>query len=203
MFKRFSFLAILFLSSFANAVDVPVEFKAAYFYPTSRSFREIYPSGGPIYGVELSCQAWKRLYPWFSANYFSKSGHSIIEGVPDSLRSHTKIQFVPLGLGLKYVYEINRTLDLYIGLGALATYLHMKDEAPYVIQTSSKWGAGGIGKVGAFLNFYKAFFLDIAIDYSYMKVHFHSPGGDTITRQTADLSGFSFGGGIGYRFGCR
>lgn len=201
--KRLFFLSFLFASHFAYSVDVPVEFKAAYFYPTNHRFREIYPVGGPIFGLEISCQTWDWLYPWASVSYFTKSGHSIIAGAPSSALSHTTIQFVPLGFGLKYMQQINQTLDLYFGLGGLATYLHLEDDAPYVIQTSAKWGIGGTAKVGALITFCKAFFIDIATDYSYMKINFDSPGGDTLTRHTADISGFSFGGGIGYRFGCR
>jgi hypothetical protein len=188
-------LATLFSS--LQAVDTLVEAKAAYFYPTSHEFREIYSDGG-IYGLEVSCQAWRGFYPWFSASIVHKSGHSITTS-PLVSSDSTRITLVPLGLGLKYLYPIN-FVDLYAGVGILGTYVHIKDNSPFVIRSSSKWGVGGIAKIGAIFN-YKSFFVDLFSDYSYTKVDFHNTNHGQVVRHRANISDWSIGAGIGYRFG--
>ena len=173
--------------------SMAVEAKAAYFHPTDSKFRKIYSSRG-IYGAEYQFQAWRSLYGWASADYYSSWGRSI------GLRDRTHIYFVPLALGLKYLHSFNR-VDLYVGVGALGTYLHIRDHSPYAIPTSCKWGFGGIAKVGCTVNLPKSFFLDFFSDYSYTKVDFHNTHGHKIQRHRVDLSGCAVGGAIGYRFG--
>jgi len=90
--------------------DVLVAGKAAYFYPTSSRFKDIY-SGGGIYGAEMSVQAWKELYPWISADYFPQNGRSIIQGGGKGNR--TIVKFVPLALGLKYLTFVHKSFDVY------------------------------------------------------------------------------------------
>ena len=195
---RFFWIIVLVISGLASvntlqAIDAFVEAKAAYFLPTDDKFRKIY-SGGGIYGGEISCQAYKGLYGWASGSYFYKSGHSIGE------HNATRITMVPLGLGLKYLYRISFA-DLYLGAGVLGTYVHMKDSSHYVVHEHSKWGVGGIIKGGAILNVNKHFFVDLFTDYSFMNVNFHNTHNGTVARHNADLSGWSIGTGIGYRFG--
>jgi hypothetical protein len=191
-------LFILLLSSSSQlpavgGIDVLAEAKAGYFCPTSGRFREIY-SGGGIYGFEVSCEAYKGLYPWVSGSYFSQSGRSI------GLKNRTIITFVPIGYGLKYVYSWNKYLDVYTGLGGLFTYLHMRDHSRFVIPSISKWGFGGIVKFGFLVNATNRFFFDLYTDYSFLEIDFHNTHHGKLVRHNADLSGFSFGGGVGYRF---
>lgn len=176
-----------------QAVDMFAEAKAAYFLPIDSKFRKIY-SDRSIYGAEYSCQAWQGLYGWASGSYYSSWGTSI------GLKHRTHIYFIPVALGLKYLYRFKR-VDLYVGAGAMGTYLHIKDYSRFVIPTSCKWGFGGIAKAGLIVNLPKAFFIDFFSDYSYMKVDFHNTDHGKVQRHSADLSGWSIGGSIGYRFG--
>lgn len=187
------FVAFCTFSNILNSADILIEGKGAYFYSTSNTFRKIY-SGGGLYGVEISSQMFSDFYGWISADYFNKKGSSI--GSHDS----TKIFFTPLGLGIKYLLPVD-FVDFYLGVGVLGTYVHIKDDSPYVIHTSAKWGVGGIGKFGIFFNFAKHFFVDIFTNYYYTKIDFHNTRHQKIIRHDADLSGFSFGGGLGFRFG--
>ncbi len=158
-------------------------------------FRDIYSEGG-IYGGEFTWQMRQKLYGWISADYFSKKGFSIGEHDP------TKITMVPLGAGLKLKFPFKRTVDLYIGAGVLGTYLHMRDHSPFVIPSSSKWGVGGIAKVGAICKIGEHFFIDLFTNYTYTKIDFDNADQEIVIRQNANLSNCSFGAGMGYRFGC-
>lgn len=187
-------LGFLFTSK-AFGTNVLLEAQAAYYRPTNHQFRDIY-SGSGIYGVELSVQSWKGLYPWISGSAFTKSGHSL------GLHNRTHITFVPIGVGLKYLWKVN-FVDLYLGAGALPTYLHIHNHSHCGLEKTSKWGCGGIAKVGVIFNLPKAFFIDTFVNYSYIKISNHRTSNGYISPHSANLSGFSFGGGIGYRFGPR
>ncbi len=186
-------LGFIILMSPLRATDAFIEGKAAYFYPTDHQFRKIY-SGGGIYGLELTCQAWRHLYAWASADCFYQTGKSI--GEKDS----THITFVPLGQGLKYLFPVS-FVDIYVGAGILETWAHIKDHSRYVIRSNTKWGIGGIAKIGALFNINKHFFIDVFTNYSYTKIDFHKTNHGSVIRHDADLSGFWFGGALGYRFG--
>ncbi|MFI5334998.1 MAG: hypothetical protein ACHQT8_07575 [Chlamydiales bacterium] len=188
-------LTLLCTVNHAQATDVFAEVKAAYFRPTSDKFRDVYGSGG-IYGVEATCQLWKPVYGWMSADYFYKSGHSTSSGGGSS----TKATLVPLAFGLKYLVPYKCT-DFYLGLGPTFTYIHFTDHSPFVIRHSSKWGYGAIGKAGALLNFKKHFFLDLFTSYSYLKARFSNTDGGKVLRPRLDLSDWRIGAGLGVRWG--
>jgi hypothetical protein len=196
MFKKLFWLS-LSLFAYTLHADVFVEGKAAYFRPTNRDFREIYSDGG-IYGFEVTGQAWRDLYAWGSADCFYQSGST------SGFESSTTLTMVPLGLGLKYLFPV-KSADFYFGAGMLGTYLHTKDNSPFVIRNSSNWGFGGIVKAGIYILAREHLFIDLFTDYSFMKVDFHHTDGGRVIRHQADLSGWSIGAGIGYRFGanCR
>lgn len=177
-----------------EAREYLLEGKAGYFYPTSDLFRDIYGDGNGIYGAEFTAQICNALYGWASVNYFSDSGHSIGLGDP------TKIRIIPVGLGLKYMIPLNCFARFYVGGGFLATHLHTHDESPFVIPHVNRWGFGGIAKSGFLIALSRCWFLDIFGDWSYMHMDFHNNHGFPVVRINADLSGFSGGAGIGYRF---
>ncbi len=174
--------------------DAFVEAKGAYFYPLDHRLREIYATGLGLFGLEFSCQAYKGLYPWVSADVFHKKGSSL--GVHHS----TKITAVPLGIGLKYLFPVN-FVDIYLGAGVLGTYMLIHDDGPFVVRTTAKWGIGPIAKTGAIFNINKHLLIDLFASYSYTKIGAEHRSG--VISHDADLSGLAFGGAIGYRFGCR
>lgn len=199
MFKNAFFqatsLTLLLAAADACATDFFAEAKAAYFRPTSDKFRDVYGSGG-IYGLEASCQFWKPLYAWASADYFHKRGRSIGSGGGSS----TKVTLVPLAFGAKYLIPY-KWVDFYLGIGPTFTYIHFTDNAPGVIRHSSKWGYGGMAKAGALLNFKKHFFFDLFTDYSYLKARFSNTSEGKVLRPHMDLSHWSIGLGVGMRLG--
>lgn len=177
-----------------------VEAKAGYFYPTDHKFRKIY-SGGGVYGMEVSYEALCNVYAWGSVNYFSQDGRSYQEG-PDTVdidTNRTSIEIVPLGFGLKYLYN-SCYGDFYVAAGPLATHMHIKDHSPFVIQRINKWGWGGTVKLGANFDLCDNLYLNVFSDYSYMKMDFHYTDNQRVVRTEADISGISVGAGLGYKF---
>ena len=179
--------------------DYLLELKAAYFLPTGDRFKNVYGGSG-IYGLEFTFQAKDFLYVWTSADFYLKSGHAY--GSACTSPSSTDIWFLPFAAGIKLFCPIN-IVDLWLGGGILGTYVNVKDHNPNVISSISKWGVGGIVKAGAIINCTKYFFLDLFTDYSFMQIPFHDTRKGTVIPHKADLSGWSFGGSIGFRFGER
>lgn len=195
MKKPVLYTATLALCSSAVALhanDQMIEAKAAYLYPISDLYRDIYGTGG-IYGLEYTTQLYKRLYGWASADYFHVDGHT-------NRGSSTESTLVPLAFGLKAIVPYKRA-DFYVGVGPTFTYIHFTDNSPFVIRHSSKWGYGVIAKAGALFNFKKHFFLDIFGDYSYLKARFNNTNDGAVVRPHMDLSSWSVGAGLGLRWG--
>lgn len=187
---------LLFLLSaaklYAYDYDFIVEGKGAYFLPTDSKFSNIFHGSG-IYGAEVTGRIWKNLYAFASADFFNKRGKTVSFDTP------TRINIINIGAGLKYLVPFFFG-DFYIGLGALPTRLHTHDFSPYIIQKRTKWGCGGIAKVGTYFNLPASFVIDLFVDYSFVKIHFDGSSSLNIPSQSARLNGCWFGGGVGYRF---
>lgn len=179
--------------------DIILEFKAAYFLPTSSVFRDIYNNGGALFGPEMTFNIGdtRDWYGFVSVDYFQKSGRSL--GLCDA----TKVSLLPLGVGIKYFLPFwYDYADFYIGLGFQPVLLHTNDCSPYVFNKRTKWGFGGIAKVGVYVDLPHDFILDFFIDYSFVKVSFNNGNAPTglVTPLKTDISGTIFGVGLGYRF---
>jgi outer membrane protein len=170
-----------------------IEAKVAAFIPTDQTFKKIYGSTGGIYGLEATFSLHACLSAWASADYFSQQGHSIGGDDP------TQVTLVPLGLGLKYFFRVKR-VDFYLGAGLLGAYLHLHDHSPYVIQHLSKWGIGGVAKIGALYHLKEHLFVDVFTSYSHLNIDFHHTHHGEVICKAADLSHVSIGAGIGYCF---
>lgn len=196
MARILSYSIFFFFTAFSlHAIEILTEAKAAYFRPTDKTVREIYGSAQGLYTLEKSVKTWKELYLFSSGSFLYQRGHSTGD------RSRTTLYCIPMGLGLKYFYNIRR-LSLYTGAGALAAYTHTKNDSPYVIHKTARWGYGGVFKLGALINKNSLFF-DLFADYSIIHVPFHNTRNGTIVPKNGDLSGLSIGASIGYRFGSK
>lgn len=205
--KLFQLSVLTLLFFFSNQLEsydclnpFLIEGKAAYYYPTSHTFRRIYSENG-IYGGEISCQTYNNLYTWASVDGYSKKGRSI------GLQDATKLTFIPVGLGLKYFFPIS-CFNCFVGAGLLGTYARLKDRFNLsstnltFTHRQSKGNVGGIVKVGLLYTINNNWYLDLFSNYSYTKISFFNKYLGTIQRRQANLSGWSIGLGIGYSFQC-
>lgn len=190
---RSSLLALILAVGSLHSRDTLLEAKGAYFYPTSSLFREIY-SEGAMWGAEASIQTSGQLYTWASGSGFIKQGHSI------GLNNPSRIAFYPFGAGIKYLYPV-KFMEFYAGAGGLGTYMHIHDHSRGIVEKTCRWGGGAILKGGLLLNCSNGIFFDLFTDYSFLYV----PVAKHVAfeTQTANLSGWSGGAAIGYRFGAK
>lgn len=176
-----------------------LEFRGAYFLSTSHSLREIY-SPAALCGLEFDCHLYKQLYAWVGAGYLKRRGTS------RPTNTTTTLTLVPINAGMKWIYTMYR-VQPYLGVGAEATYGHEKVRNPpdtsIFIPSRSDWAWGGIFKIGFLVYFVDHLFLDFYTDYSLRtlnlkKLSSSSPHLEFVN--SVNLSGFSFGAGLGYGF---
>ncbi len=195
MFKAFrNLFMFLFVGSSLFARDVLLEFKGAYFYPTDSCVRDIYGKGGALYGPEVTFQLCQdqNWYGFASIDFFNKKGCSV------GLCGQTKMSIMPVAVGVKYFVPFCYG-DFYVGLGFQPARLKTENCSPDVIRNTSKWGFGGIAKVGSYFDLPCSCFLDVFLDYSFVKVGCEKYCGSVVPLK-ADISGVVFGAGLGYRF---
>ena len=111
----------------------------------------------------------------------------------------TRIQIVPVTLGLEYVYAFNNVFEAYVGLGPRYFYVNVHNHSPYVRKVDSKSGVGGAFRAGGLINVTKHWVIDFFGDYSLKKMHF-TGSNSRVQRHDLYLSGLSLGLGVGYRF---
>lgn len=171
------------------------EIKIAAYLPTDSTYQDVY-SYAPIYTLEFSAKVWRGLAPFASISYLYNSGHLIGANVsPDS----TKLYMVPIGVGLKYFLKVGN-FQPYLGAGVLASYNRITTKYPFIPSPQSKWSAGGIFKLGALTDLADNIFLDLFLDYNLIRVKFNNKTSKYVKVNTADLSGFALGAGLGMRF---
>lgn len=199
MVSKKACLVVVLLGSIMpiSARDILLEFKAAYFLPTHTIFKKVY-HGGALFGPELTVQLCDtaKWYGFFSIDYLRAHGHSL------GLCTPTKVQLVPLAFGAKYFMpSCFECLDCYAGLGFEAMNVRTQDCAASVQNHISKWGFGGIAKLGAYYYLPRNFFLDIFIDYQFLKAGrnrcFIECG---VQECKANINGVIFGAALGYHF---
>lgn len=167
--------------------------RAGYFLPLSDNARNIYMDGWAEYEIEarytLSCP-WG---VWANVGYTHVNGHSHI------LHNHTRLTMVPISAGFRYVWQLQRNYEAYLGLGGSCSILRIHDESPYVHEHIHKIAYGVTAKSGLIYHFACWGFFEGFIDYNYTRFNF-SGHRDNIYRNDLDMSSFLFGGSIGITF---
>ena len=190
-FRKLWVLALLLLSTEqAEAKEVVLEGKASYFLSTNTRFRDVYGGSG-LYRLETQLQVKNAVYAWINLGYMYASGRS-------SVGSPTHLHFVPLSSGVSYIYQAGR-LQPYLGLGPALAYAYIHNGSNRVTRHQDGWGGGFLSKIGLLAYFNDQFFFDFFADYSFIRMSYHHTDKE-VTRHKGDLSGLSFGMGLGYQF---
>lgn len=190
--KILIFLILLCQNFNLQAQHFLIEFKPGLFLPTSTNFKDIYSKKGGIYGLELTGRLKGYWYGFLSADFFKKSGNTV------NFDTQTHVKITNVGFGLKYFIPIGCG-DLYLGIGALPTYLSTRDESAFVPNIHHKWGCGGIVKLGAIFDVTSCLFVDLFLDCAFAKVDFKFIPDQITQLHNAKLNNLWLGLGIGFR----
>lgn len=197
MIKITKIVGIVLLCVQATLVsrDILLEWKTAYFLPTDSYVKDIYGKGTVYYGPEATFLLSDKhnWYGFASVDFLSKKGRSL------GLSNYTKMNIVALGFGLKYFVPFCYG-DFYAGLGVQPLHLKTINCFSDTVNKTSKWGVGGSAKIGSYIDLPRNLFVDLFVDYSFVKVGCDSCCTSTFIPLRANMSGCLFGIGLGYRF---
>ncbi len=180
-------------SSKRNDYRSLLEFKAGYFFFGDSKMRKIYNQGGLDLQLCGSVPVWRWLQVYASVEYLEKHGRS--------LKGHekTRIWEIPLSLGLEAVAKFCNSFQYYFTIGPRYFFVHQHTRSHFVDKSLSENGLGGFVNTGFRYFSSKHFFFDVFGEYSYCRLHFH-PHKKHVQGESAQVGGFTFGGGVGYAF---
>ncbi len=165
-----------------------VEFRVAYFYPTSNHFRRIYKNARVSYGLEFTQRPWCNWGIWENVTWLPTCGRSIGE-------SHrTNLDLLTLSAGVKYRFcWCCNSFNIGVGGVYYNLWLHDKTDCACV-RTHRHFQDGGVAVKADFeRTFCGCAYWGLFIDYYYL--HISKTHG-----LISDVGGTNFGGLIGYRF---
>ncbi len=174
------FIALNIVLGISYGLDIKIEIKGGYFYPSEKAFKDIYGGGFSI-GGEISVGVLKNLSIWVGGNYFTKKGKLTFT------QEDTEIKLIPIGGGLKYEFPTGKFAP-YLGLGV--NYYLYEESNP--LGDVSKGGLGYIGKIGSYVKVTGGLLVDLYVNYSYCKI---KPADFKI-----NIGGIEAGVGMGYSF---
>lgn len=173
------------------------EFKPGYYYFTDSQMRSFFDNGGFTMRVETGYQFWGPLMVWVDASYFQKSGSAI--GGTEPL----EIKLASITLGLKTFYQFNSYVAAYAGAGPRLLMMLLHNDSPFVRGEDNEVGIGGGFNAGLWLfpipQWWPSLFVDLFTDYSLKTMHVQPDEISSIDHDV-NISGFTFGLGLGIRF---
>lgn len=173
--------------------QIVAEIKGGYFFFSDAKMRKIYDQGGLDLQISGSFPVWRWLQIYASVEYLTRHGRSL------GGNQKTRIQEVPLSLGLRPVITICTNIQYYFTLGPRYFFIHQHNSSSFVDRNVNENGFGGFVNTGFYFFPYRHLVLDIFGEYSYMRVHAH-PSQTNVDGRSIQVGGFVFGAGLGYAF---
>ncbi len=172
--------------------------KTGYFFFSDSKMREIYDKDGFDIQLCASYPLWNLTGRWTlnaygAVEYFHRSGKSINE------EQHTSLWSVPVNIGLQPAYTINADTQYYFSIGPRYFYIRQHNDTSFVDKNRSGKDLGLFVNTGLKYVLCPRFVIDIFGEYSYAKTHFHT-GKSGVYSKNTQVGGFTFGGGLGYKF---
>lgn len=164
--------------------------RGAAFIPLKEDLRDIYGSGIPTLEFEGSYSLLKdkwmqcdQLLLWGNVGWTSGSGH------------HTKMNLVPISIGLEYQLHFARYFDFYLGVGPTFSFLRIDNHRGSHDFNRNQFGL--TTKTGFRATFPTNFFIDVFADYYYTQFKEMHHGSLHIDNH---FSAFIVGAGFGYKW---
>lgn len=195
MFRSiFALLLSLFMTMtyYSAADEWDVQARVGGMAPVSSKTREFYRDIWAQYQLEASYNIWCDWSVWAYVAYTTQDGRS------SDFHKHSRLQLVPLGLGIKYTAELACCLEGYLGGGVTYSFLCLNGHSDVEKNHVSKGAVGGIAKSGLRYHFHETFFGELFLDYYYTRFNLH--GREHHGHSSADLSALLFGAGLGLSF---
>ncbi len=167
--------------------------RGAAYLPLQSQIRKIYGSALPTVEFETSYQ----LLQWSDCNQlllFWNVGWTFKTGKTIDFGYHTRLNMIPLSLGIEYQVNICRNIDFYVGAAPTYSFLLIEDKNRFSTKHIYSSQFGVTTKTGFRFTFCTNFFFDVFGDF------FYTPFGrmrDSIQSFNGNFTGFFVGGGFG------
>lgn len=202
---------------------IATEARVAYYYPSSKRVRRIYGNGWTDCQLELS-KSFKKCFGlgevcgldcledmegriWTGVSGFSRNGNSI------GFHDKTRLQLIPISLGLKIFYPVFCNTKVFIGGAACYSMLRIHDHSEYVHKHVRKGSLGGLFQSGMTYDFCNWAYASFFFDYYFQRFHFHNDRINTssgssdlsessgfVERFDLNMNGYKVGVGLGISF---
>lgn len=189
------FFLLAWMSTHAACANRPIlEARASYFSPFSKTFREVFSSGGVDFALETTVPVWRGLNIWGEVDYFSRRGKMI------GIDRTAHITLVPITLGLKYLYPFNQYCAIYGGSGAKYYFVELVNRMYPIYRTTHRQGLGGAIELGGLICLFQHLVIDLFATWSFKSFNgLENLPPNAITTKIR-VGGWNLGGGIGYKF---
>lgn len=188
-------LYITLLPIFADAGCFWPEFKASYYHFNSCRIKDVYGSGAALVQGELNYLVCRNVILFADAGYMTTTGQ---RDRRCSYRPH--LQIVPFTFGGKFAFPFECG-NVYLGGGFRPMVLNIHNGSNYKESHVHRTEYGGVIMGGGNF-FWNRFVLNPFVEYNFNKSNFHHHRRHEHYhhRRKLDLSGWAFGGGVGYTF---
>ncbi len=178
-----------------NPTDWTLQLRGAAFFPLHEQIRKIYGAALPTIELESSYSLCKNFWStcdqlllWENIGWTFKTGKTLDFGY------YTRLNLLPISVGIEYQVNMARNFDFYVGIGPTYSFLWVENDDDFSTSHQRKSQFGFTTKTGFRFTFCTNFFFDIFGDYLYTpfgKMH------NSIQSINGNFSGFFVGGGFG------
>jgi hypothetical protein len=187
-------LLLLICASPCYVAAVSIEADLSAFFPTESKIQKIYGNAWLDVGLTID-----HIYPFHNFSIFGGVDYLYSNGESIGGKNHTKIEAVPITLGLKWIKSVHKNVEFYIGAAPKYYFMWIKNDSDLVPRKSHKSSCGGYATVGSFFYPVQGLMIDLFLSYSY--VRFDAPkSSSSFKGVSTNLSGFNLGSGIGWKF---
>jgi hypothetical protein len=181
------------VTNWCNPTKWSLQARGAAYFPFQSQIRKIYGTALPTVELETSysvCQ-WSdcnQLLLWANLGWTFATGETIGFGY------YTRLNLIPLSVGVEYQLNICRNVDFYAGIGPTYSFLLIKNKDGFSTSHLYSSQFGLTTKTGFRFTFYTNYFFDVFGDFYYTpfgKMH------DSIQSINGNFTGFFLGAGFG------
>lgn len=165
--RAFIFSLCCLIPSIVSAEYWSIAGRISYFSPASPDIRKTYGDAFVNYQIELTRSVFCDWEVWLDLDYYTKGGHF------HHRQDSTRLQVIPLSLGVKYYVHLCRDIDWYVGGGGSYTCANLHNHSDCTKKNMTKWGFGGVFKTGIKYYWNDNLYIDLFLDYFYQHFRLH------------------------------
>lgn len=171
------------------------ELKIGYFIPWDKALRQVYYSGGLDLRLSYTQPVSQHFSVYFDSEYVYLSGKSV------NFHQHTHLNMFNLSAGLEIISSLYYNLMKCYGvIGPRYFFVFQNNNPSFVDKHLNQNNIGGFVGIGVLFEPIQHFIIDVWMDGSYCKMHFHPHRNNVFSNGSVQVGGIALGLGVGYSF---